>query len=122
MLFGKNDGWHFVPVAEDYHYFFDKHAICGAFNDVPPGAHQDNVPSKHCKDCEITLKQLTQHPEVVPHFNKNKKKMSMRDLFIYLEKMGGLKKTKGLTENVKSGEGVLAILSSPGKAKVIVHT
>lgn len=117
LLLGKLDGWHLIPKIELYHYFFEKQSLCGAYNAIPVGAHQDNDPSRYCKVCEHTAKKLCQMPSIVRHYRKNKDKLSMAALFVFLEKVGGLKKFRAKQEPVKSGEKVLALITSHPEEK-----
>jgi len=112
LLLSKLDGWHLIPKIELYHYFFQKQSLCGAYNAIPVGAHQDNDPSRYCKVCAETVKKLCQTPDIVRHYKKNKNKLSMAALFVFLEKVGGLKRMRAKTENIKGGENVLALITS----------
>jgi hypothetical protein len=117
LLFGTEDGWHYVPDHPQLHYFFQGASMCKLYETKPEGSKHKNVEILHCDKCKQTLKKLLQ---VQKHIEG--KKLNTKQVFTLLEILDKIKLNKGLTDKEHTAEHAVVVLGKPDGSKETLET
>jgi len=105
MLFGSEDGWHYVPDHPQLHYFFQGASLCRLYPTKPEGSHHKNVQLLHCSKCTQTLRKILQLQKHIEGKN-----FSAKQVMILLEIVDKIKLNKGITDKERTPEHTVVVL------------
>jgi len=116
LLFGTEDGWHYVPDHPQLHYFFQGSSLCRLYETKPEGAHHKNVQLLHCSKC---IQQLRKSLQIQKHIEG--KQFSAQQVFVLLEIIERVKLNKGITDKEKTPEHTVVVLGHKDGTKTTIE-
>ena len=103
----EDDGWFEILDHPQQHFFFKKHSLCGMYKTFPKGSHHDNVPLRHCQKCTQILRKLIAVSSQIAG-----KKLNASQVMKLIDALESIKLNKGMGENQKYPESVVAVVTS----------
>jgi hypothetical protein len=100
-----DDGWYECPDVPQQHDFWQSVSLCRDFESIPPNAHHDNVPLRHCERCEQKVNRLMAVASSLPQ-----RKLTMKELMNLMEQLGRIDWNKGSKVKVETPEHVCALI------------
>ena len=116
LLFGSEDGWHYVPDHPQLHYFFQGSSLCLLYPTKPEGTHHKNVHLLHCSKCTQQLRKILQ---IQKHIEG--KQFSAKQVFVLLEIIDKVKLNKGITDKTKTPEHTVVVLGHKDGTKTTIE-